>query len=70
VGILRATDREKGRGKMADNQATLELAHRLREDAYNTAWTYYSQRMLEAAEDLEAFVYWGEAAFLRPITAA
>lgn len=55
---------------MADNRATLELAHRLREEAYNTTWTYYAERLLEAAEDLESFVYWGDAALLRPVAAA
>lgn len=51
---------------MADILATLELAHRLRENAYSTSWTHYSERMLEVAEDLEAYVYWGEAAWISP----
>ena len=40
---------------------TLELAHRLREEAYDTSWSEYAERMLQAATELEKFVYQNEA---------
>lgn len=46
---------------MADILVTLELAHRLRENAYETSWTEYAERMLKVAADLEQFVYQNEA---------
>jgi hypothetical protein len=47
---------------MANVIVTLELAHRLRENAYSTSWVDYAMRMLEVAADLESFVYNDERA--------
>lgn len=46
---------------MMDMLATLELAHRLREQAHDTSWSDYAERMLQAASELEKFVYQNEA---------
>lgn len=40
-----------------DKLETLELAHRLREEAYETCWAHYAERMLKAATELEQLVY-------------
>ena len=48
-------------GRTMDMLVTLELAHRLREQAYETCWAQYAERMLEAARDLEKFAYQNEA---------
>jgi hypothetical protein len=52
---------EEGQGQMMDMLATLELAHRLREQAHDTSWSDYAERMLQAASELEKFVYQNEA---------
>ena len=49
---------------MMDMLTTLELAHRLREQAYETSWAEYAERMLSAAVELEDFVYRNEAAMV------
>ena len=49
---------------MMDMLTTLELAHQLRENAYDTAWTDYAERMLQAAIELEKFAYRNEAVVL------
>lgn len=46
---------------MKDMLATLELAHRLREQAYETSWADYAERMLRAASELEKLMYQNEA---------
>ena len=46
---------------MMDMLTTLELAHRLREYAHDTAWSDYAERMLQAAIELEKFAYQNEA---------
>ena len=45
---------------------TLELAHHLRECAYETEWVDYAERMLQAAIELEKLVYQNEAAIQLP----
>ena len=49
-----------------DVLATLELAHRLREEAYETSWVSYAERMLRAAADLEKLVYQNQEKIAAP----
>ena len=41
-------------GNMSDISIALELAQRFRQEAQQTEWASYSERMLRAAADLEA----------------
>ena len=51
---------------MSDISIALELAQRFRQEAQQTEWVSYSERMLRAAADLEAFVQHREEAEVRP----